>query len=86
VAGALRHNQLIPTFASAVGELPRQRVREPKFQPGRIPMIRRLLCLGALLILLSASACNDTKPTTAPKTVPDPEGNPVPKPGGAKSG
>ena len=49
-------------------------------------MIRRLLCLGALLILLSALACDGTKPTSAPKQVPDPEGNPVPKPGGAKSG
>jgi hypothetical protein len=48
-------------------------------------MVRRLLCLGAvLLILLSVSACGSSKPTT--KTVPDPDGNYVPKPGGGKGG
>jgi hypothetical protein len=49
-------------------------------------MVRRFLCLGAilLLLLLSAPACSKAK-NTAP-TVPDPDGNYVPNPGGAKPG
>jgi hypothetical protein len=48
-------------------------------------MVRRFLCLGAiLLLLLSAPACGDNK-KKAP-TVHDPDGNYVPSPGGAKGG
>jgi hypothetical protein len=50
-------------------------------------MARRFLCLGAilLLIVLSVPACGDRKKNERP-TVPDPDGNYVPKPGGAKAG
>jgi hypothetical protein len=48
-------------------------------------MVRRFLFLGAIvLLLLSAPAC-ERKKSTAP-AVPDPDGNYVPKPGGAKAG
>jgi hypothetical protein len=50
-------------------------------------MVRRLLCLGAILLplLLSLPACGSSKPTV--KIVPDPDGNVVPKAaGGAKGG
>ena len=49
-------------------------------------MLRRLVCMAALLLLLlGAPACGDGKKNKAP-TVPDPDGNYVPKPGGAKPG
>jgi hypothetical protein len=50
-------------------------------------MIRRYLCLGVilLLIVLSVPAC-ESKPKTKAPEVPDPDGNYVPKPGGAKPG
>jgi hypothetical protein len=49
-------------------------------------MVRRFLCLGAiLLLLLTAPACSGSKKNKGP-TVPDPDGNYVPKPGGAKAG
>jgi hypothetical protein len=48
-------------------------------------MVRRFLCLGAiLLLLLSAPACGDNK-KKAP-TARDPDGDYVPKPGGAQAG
>jgi hypothetical protein len=48
-------------------------------------MVRRFLCLGAiLLLLLSAAACGDSKKKGP--TVPDPDGDYVPSPGGAKPG
>ncbi len=49
-------------------------------------MVRRLLCVGAvlLLILLSVPACSNSKSTG--KTVKDPDGDYVPKPAGAKGG
>jgi hypothetical protein len=48
-------------------------------------MVRRFLCLGAvLLILLSVAACGEKK-STAPE-VPDPDGSFVPKPGGGEGG
>jgi hypothetical protein len=52
-------------------------------------MVRRFLCLAILfLTLLGASACSgdSNKPKSNVPAVPDPEGNAVPKPGGAKSG
>ncbi len=51
-------------------------------------MLRRLLCLGVLLMpLLGSVACNSdsSKPVTK-STMPDPEGNVKPKPGGTKAG
>ena len=50
-------------------------------------MRRRFLYLGAilLLIVLTASGCGGKAKDKAPK-VPDPDGNFVPKPGGAKPG
>jgi hypothetical protein len=50
-------------------------------------MMRHVLCLGAvlLLLLLSVPGCSDSKSKKAP-TVPDPDGNFVPKPGGGKPG
>jgi hypothetical protein len=49
-------------------------------------MIRRFLCLGAiLLLLLSAASCGDNKKNKVP-TVHDPDGDYVPNPGGAKAG
>jgi hypothetical protein len=50
-------------------------------------MVRRFLLLGMVLLtlLLSVPACGTGKKNTAP-TVPDPDGNYVPKPGGAKAG
>jgi hypothetical protein len=56
-------------------------------------MIRRLLWLAAILclaaisalIVLSVSACGKSKTEVQP-TVPDPDGDYVPKPGGAKQG
>ena len=49
-------------------------------------MVRRILCLAAiLLLLLSAPACGDGKKNKGP-AVPDPDGNFVPSPGGAKPG
>jgi hypothetical protein len=48
-------------------------------------MVCRFLCLGAiLLLLLSVPACGDGKSTKP--TVRDPDGDYVPKPGGAKPG
>jgi hypothetical protein len=48
-------------------------------------MVRRFLWLAAILLfLLSAPACSKAK-STAP-AVPDPDGNYVPSPGGAKPG
>jgi hypothetical protein len=51
-------------------------------------MIRHVLCLGAvvLLLLLSAPGCGDSRDKKKPPTVPDPDGNFVPKPGGGKPG
>jgi hypothetical protein len=49
-------------------------------------MIRQFLYLGAiLLLLLSAPACGDRKKNKGP-SVPDPDGNYVPSPGGARPG
>jgi hypothetical protein len=49
-------------------------------------MVRRLLCLGAvLLMLLSVQACSD-KNKNKPKEVNDPDGNYTPKPAGGKAG
>jgi hypothetical protein len=50
-------------------------------------MVRRFLCLGAilLLLLLSVPSCGDGKKNKGP-VVPDPDGDYVPKPGGAKPG
>jgi hypothetical protein len=49
-------------------------------------MVRRFLCLGAiLLLLLTAPACGDSKKNTG-STVRDPDGDYVPKPGGPKAG
>jgi hypothetical protein len=49
-------------------------------------MVRRLLCLGTiLLLLLSFTACGEKDKPKAP-AVKDPEGDFVPKPGGGKSG
>jgi hypothetical protein len=53
-------------------------------------MIRRLLwmafipCLAAILVL-SVPGCGGTKPTENP-TVPDPDGDYVPKPGSGRPG
>jgi hypothetical protein len=48
-------------------------------------MVRRVLFLGAVLLLvLSVPACSDSK-STGP-TVSDPDGNFVPKPAGGKPG
>jgi hypothetical protein len=49
-------------------------------------MVRRFLYLGTilLLILLSVPACGDKKQKGP--TVPDPDGDYVPKPGGGKGG
>jgi hypothetical protein len=51
-------------------------------------MIRHFLCLGVVLlaILLSVPGCGDGKNQKKAPTVPDPDGNFVPKPGGAKPG
>jgi hypothetical protein len=51
-------------------------------------MIRRFLCLAAilLLIVLSVPGCGDSNNKKKEPTVPDPDGNFVPKPGGAKPG
>jgi hypothetical protein len=51
-------------------------------------MIRHFLCLGAvlLLLLLSVPGCSNSKTTKKAPTVPDPDGNFVPKPGGGKAG
>ena len=50
-------------------------------------MVRRFLCLGVVLLLtlLSVPACSKENKNKAP-TVRDPDGNFVPKPGGAKPG
>jgi hypothetical protein len=50
-------------------------------------MVRRLLCLGAILlvILLSVPSCGGNAKTTSPPRS-DPDGNYVPKPAGGKAG
>lgn len=50
-------------------------------------MVRRILCLGTiLLLLLSIPACSD-KPKNTPSTIKDPDGDFVPNPAaGKKSG
>jgi hypothetical protein len=50
-------------------------------------MARRFLLLGTVLLalLLSVPGCGDGK-KNKPPTVPDPDGNYVPKAGGAKGG
>lgn len=51
-------------------------------------MLRRIRCLGLVLLvlLLSAPSCSDRKGPAKGATVPDPDASPKPAPAGAKAG
>ena len=77
---------LCPPALSRAGSDTAGATTVPSIQAKEIMMVRRFLCLGAiLLLLLTAPACGDSKKNTG-STVRDPDGDYVPKPGGPKAG